>query len=369
MRYTEEDRLNIFMSIAFEGQARTALACEAHNGGTEEFRNRVLEGSAEFGAGTTEARKRFVRDCASNAYIDDFIAMLEKNEIVAVTKADPLYPPLLSKIFDPPYVLYERGVGAYKRIENPVAVIGTRHCSEYGRKVSLMMGEALAANGCTVISGLAYGCDSFSHEGALLAQNNDYPTAAVLGQGVLIGKHDSTAKTMEKILERGAIISEYLPGTAATRHSFPMRNRIISGISNAVLVVEAGKKSGTMITVDCALDQGRNVFAVPGRITDVLNCGTNEMLRNGMAQPIYGTDDLLSQLGIEPAVKTEKGRVRITDPDQKRLYSLLTEGDKSFDALLESSGLSLGELSMHLTELEFSGSIKQLPGRVYTINQ
>ncbi|MBQ2191702.1 MAG: DNA-processing protein DprA [Clostridia bacterium] len=369
MRYTEEDRLNIFMSIAFEGAARSGLLCEANNGGAEEFRNRVLEGSAEFGSGTSAAKKRFVRECASNTYIDDFIAMLEKNEIVAVTRSDPLYPPLLANIYDPPYVLYMRGAGAYKRIEKPVAVIGTRHCSEYGRKVAEMMGEALAENGCTVISGLAYGCDSFAHEGAMHTQSNDYPTAAVLGQGVMTEKHDSTSKTMERILERGAVISEYLPRTAATRHSFPMRNRIISGISNAVLVVEAGRKSGTMITVDCALEQSRNVFAVPGRITDVLNCGTNEMLRKGMAQPVYSTDDFLCQLGIEPKTVHKEEKISITDPEQKRIYDLLAEGDKSFDTLLEKTGLTLGELSMHLTDLEFSGLIKQLPGRVYMIDR
>ena len=368
MVYSEADKLNIWMSIAFEGAARTGKLAAEYNGGINELHSAVLNGNAELGK-IGPARRSFIRTSASSAYIDDFIAELEKNSIVAVTISDPAYPVLLREIDDPPFVLYERGAAAGQPIESPFAVVGTRHCSDYGRKVALMMGEALASCGVTVISGLAYGCDSYAHEGALAA-NAPFPTAAILGSGVLIDKKDSTQRTMDSILERGMVISEYLPKSLPVKGSFPMRNRIISGISNGVLVVEAGQKSGTMITVDFALDQGRNVFAVPGRITDTLNSGTNEMLRAGMAQPVYSVEDLLDQLGLSGKAVLKSGSVSdiILDVNQKMIYELLEQGEKSFDELLEKTALDLENLSLHLTDLEFSGLIKQLPGRVYTVN-
>ena len=348
--------------------AETAKQYEEHNGGLEEFYARVLNGTADYGNSKPE-RIRKLQECANIAYIDDFIAYLDRNGVSAVTKASPLYPRLLREIYDPPYVLYARGMRRDQPIEAPFAVIGTRRCTDYGRNVATMMGKALAEHGVTVISGLAYGCDAYAHEGALKAENNDYPTVAVLGQGVLVGKHDSTAATMEKILERGAVVSEFLPNTRATNYTFPMRNRIISGISNGVLVVEAGRKSGTMITVDLALDQGRNVYAVPCRITEPYNYGTNEMLRMCIAEAVYSPDDLLTRLGLNDSKPVRKADPlsSITDPVQRLVYVQLTLGEKSFDTLIEKTRLSVEELSLYLTELELMGLIQQLPGRIYTI--
>lgn len=369
MNVSYEDRLHIWLSIALEGNARAGLAYEAHNGGLPDFYERVLSGDADFGRSSPERIAR-LKSAAQPQRIDALIEELEKNGVTPVTKADPFYPALLREIDDPPYVLYAKGACVGREIKLPLAVVGTRRCTDYGEKVASMMGEALAENGVTVVSGLADGCDSFAHEGALRAKNSDYPTLAVLGQGILVPKHDRTAKTMAKILERGMVVSEFLPHTPASKTTFPIRNRIISGISNGVLVVEAGKKSGTMITVGCALDQGRNVYAVPCRITEAVNCGTNEMLAEGMASPVYGVDDLLSQLGLVSASNAggEKKAVKLQSPAQKALYELIAYGEKSFDTLLEKSGLSVEELNLHLTDMEFSGLIKQLPGRVYTLN-
>lgn len=373
MLYSKEDRYDIFMSLAFEGAARSGMQFEENNGGPLEARERVLEGTADYGNLGMD-KKRRIALCANESYIDDFIAGLDKDGITAVTRASAVYPWRLQNIPDPPYVLYARGAASLKIIDSPVSVVGTRRCSDYGRSVAELMGRSLAEAGATVISGLAYGCDSYAHEGALGAEANPYPTAAVLGQGVLVSKSDNTQKTLERILERGAVFSEYLPKTKATQYSFPMRNRIISGISGALLVVEAGKKSGTMITVSCALEQGRDVCAVPCRITEQLNCGTNDMLAKGWAQPVYSAEDLVQMLGLSSAkgsgdqVKTDgmKAASKL-GPDQKRIFELLLLGEKSFDELLEKSGISVEKLNLHLTELEFSGLIKQLPGRVYSV--
>lgn len=372
MQYSKEDRLNIFMSLAFEGAARSGMQFVQANGELTEAHARVLDGSADYGSLGMEKKRRIALS-ANESYIEDFIAGLEMDGIRAITKADPSYPPMLLNIPDPPFVLYARGAMAGRSIETPVSVVGTRRCSDYGRTVADMMGASLAKNGATVISGLAYGCDSYAHEGALKAENAAFPTAAVLGQGVLVHKNDNTQKTLEKILERGVLLSEYLPRTRATQYSFPMRNRIISGISGSLLVVEAGKKSGTMITVSCALEQGRDVYAVPCRITEQLNCGTNDMLRKGWAQPVYGADDLVEMLGLNRE-KAEaqadpsggRGALQMLSGDNKMIYETLLLGEKSIDELLEKTGISAQKLNLHLTELEFSGLIKQLPGRVYS---
>ena len=372
MIYSKEDRLNIFMSLAFEGAARTGMQFVEANGGLPETFERVNSGSADYGSLGMDKRRRIAL-CANESYLDEFIAGLERDGVIAITGSSSVYPWRLANIPDPPFVLYARGAAALRGIELPVSVVGTRRCSDYGRTVADLMGRSLAEAGATVISGLAYGCDSYAHEGALKAGNNPFPTAAVLGQGVLVNKNDNTQKTLERILERGVLLSEYLPRTKATQYSFPMRNRIISGISGALLVVEAGKKSGTMITVSCALEQGRDVYAVPCRITEQLNCGTNDMFKKGWAQPVYGAEDLIGMLGLDakvgenaPAASGARKAMPQLDEAQKQVYEQLLLGEKSFDELLEKTGISVERLNLHLTELEFSGLIKQLPGRVYS---
>lgn len=368
MHIDNDAKLDIWLSIAFEGAARTARTLTELNGGAAEFRERVISGKAEFGKIAGSERAAIARACASESYLEVFISGLERDGVVPIPISSSLYPELLREIYDPPYVLYAYGNAAYKKIATPVSVIGTRRCSDYGRKVATMIGKALADRGATVISGLAYGCDSYAHESALKSTLNDFPTAAVLGHGVLIDKHDSTRETMQAIIEHGVVFSEFLPRTNVTKGSFPMRNRIISGISSALVVAEAGQKSGTMITVNCALEQGRDVYAVPCRITETLNCGNNEMLQKGWAQPIYGVDDLLCQLKLDKkqdAVNLNKS-VPAMDLEQSMIYEKLLLGEKSFDELIESTALSVEKLNLHLTELEFSGLIKQLPGRIYT---
>ncbi len=369
MEFSSLERHYIWLSIAFEGEARTAKLLLDYNNGAEEFRESVLNGTASFPNAISASRLKRIRDCASEAFVDQFILQLEKDGVEAITLADPRYPALLREIDDPPFVLYARGSRTDSIIRNPIAVIGTRRCSDYGKTVASLMGKSLAENGVTVVSGLAYGCDSYAHEGALSAENNEFPTAAVLGQGVLVEKTDYTAKTMDKIIDRGVVLSEFLPRSSPRKAFFPMRNRLISGISSGVLVVEAGKRSGTMITVDHALDQGRNVYAVPCRITEKLNCGTNDMLAAGFAHPVYSVEDMLLQLGITDLTLNKKpgsAAADILNGKQRMLYELISLGEKSFDTLLEKTELSVEELNMHLTDLEFSGLIKQLPGRVYS---
>ncbi|MBR4435197.1 MAG: DNA-processing protein DprA [Clostridia bacterium] len=369
MHISDEAKLNIWISIAFEGAVRTARTLIENNGGLFEFRERVLNGRADFGKLEGSERAAVARACATGSYLDVFISGLERDGVMPIAISDDNYPSLLREIFDPPYVLYARGNMVNESITLPISVIGTRRCSDYGKKVASLVGKALADCGATVISGLAYGCDSYAHEGALKSTVNDFPTAAVLGHGVLIDKSDSTRDTMERILDRGVVISEFLPHSPVNKWSFPMRNRIISGISSALVVAEAGQKSGTMITVNCALEQGRDVYAVPCRITETLNCGTNEMLQKGWAQPVYGIDDLLVQIGLRGIEQKHINNIvkPALDGEKARLYEHIGLGEKNFDELIEVTALSVEKLNLYLTEMELSGLIKQLPGRVYTL--
>ena len=371
MNYSTKQRAYIWLGIAGEGSIRFTQELLNCNEDAEELYEAVQKGKACWPVNARREKIEKFKTLASDMYIDDFIYRMEKCGVRAVTLEDEEYPDLLRNIYDPPFALFCRGKALGTEIKLPFAIVGSRHCSDYGEQMSSMFGRVLAENGMTIVSGLAYGGDSFAAQGALLAKANPIPTVAVLGQGVCIRKHDSTADLMDEILERGLVVSEMYPWSPPTRYSFPMRNRLISGMSEGVLITEAGEKSGTMITANCALEQGRMLFAVPGRITDRMSRGTNSLLQEGMAQAVYGVSDILDYYGIstsgEPSEDSGKYEklVAALGESQKLLYELILRGEKSFDTLSELSGQTIEELNLNLTELEFSGLIKQLPGRFY----
>ncbi|MBQ3109284.1 MAG: DNA-processing protein DprA, partial [Clostridia bacterium] len=221
--------------------------------------------------------------------------------------------------------------------------------------------------GACIVSGLAAGVDAAAAEGALEAKENPLPTIAVLGGGVDMIYPAENANLYERIAERGAILSEFAPGLRPQKGFFPMRNRIISGLSLGVLVTEAGERSGASITVGTALDQGRDTFAVPGRITDRMSKGTNRMIRDGQAAPVLEAADILRWYGIESAEKTEKRNALKLSPLETKIMEALRHQEESFDELCEKLSVSAAELNSALTSLEFSEIIKQLPGRVYEL--
>lgn len=374
MNYTYREKLYIWLSNAFECQARAAWSLISMNGGIEELHEAVVKGKAVYPSSFRAEKRARVRQLASVILIDDYIAGLELNGVYAVTYESKNYPRLLKGIYDPPLVLYCRGKGNWEDLSLAFSIIGTRRCTEYGEKVAKMFGEALVSKGMTIVSGLAYGGDAYAAQGALKAKNSSLPTIAVLGQGVCVPKYDSTSRLMEEIMEKGIIISEMLPYSKPSKYSFPLRNRIISGLGEGLLVVEAAEKSGTMITVNSALEQGRMVFAIPGRITDVMSTGTNGLLRKGIAQAVYDPMEILEYFGceseglvIQKEINKKDELIKEMGVEQQKLYELLKMGEKSFDSLFEVSDLSGEDLNLYLTELEFSGLIKQLPGRVYSI--
>ena len=266
-----------------------------------------------------------------------------------LTRRSRSYPPLLAAIHDPPRRLYLRGEGSIEMLSRPaVAIVGTRSCSPYGAQVARRLGRELAAAGVTVISGLARGADAEAHRGALEAGG---PTVAVLGCGIDRDYPRAHAALARRIAEVGLIVSEYEPGVEPAPWRFPARNRIIAGLAGATVIVEARERSGALITADFALEDGREVFAVPGEITSALSRGTNELLRLGAA-PLLGPGDVLAALGLEEAPARSAA---LLSEQAKRVRELLADRSASIDELIERSGLAADAVAAALVELELAG--------------
>ena len=260
-------------------------------------------------------------------------------------------PRLLAAIHDPPRVLYLRGQGEPSLLRGPtVAVVGARACSSYGRSVARALARELAAAGLAVVSGMARGIDGEAHRGALDAGGT---TVAVLGCGVDRDYPAAHAELARRICERGLVVSEYEPGIEPAPWRFPARNRIIAGLSCATVVVEARERSGALITADFALEEGREVLAVPGEITSALSAGTNALLRLG-ATPVTCAGDVLESLGVEPAVGAAPAPL---GADAVTLLERLRDSALTADELLRASAIEPAAASAALIELELAGAV------------
>ena len=266
-----------------------------------------------------------------------------------LTRRSLHYPPFLAAIHDPPRRLYLRGEGSVEMLSGPaVAVVGTRSCSPYGAQVARRLGRELATAGVTVVSGLARGVDAEAHRGALEAGG---PTVAVLGCGIDRDYPRAHAALAHRVSELGLLVSEYEPGVEPAPWRFPARNRIIAGLAGVTVIVEARAKSGALITADFALEDGREVFAVPGEITSALSRGTNELLRLGAA-PLIETNDVLAALGLEEAPVVLAAKL---SESAQRVRELLADHAASVDELVERLGLAADVVAVALVELELAG--------------
>uniref|UniRef100_A0A7V3J8W6 DNA-protecting protein DprA n=1 Tax=candidate division CPR3 bacterium TaxID=2268181 RepID=A0A7V3J8W6_UNCC3 len=280
-----------------------------------------------------------------------------------IAQDDANYPFLLSKIFDPPSFLYYEGE-LPKEDEVLVAVVGSRACTPYGRQVAEEISYNLAKEGITIVSGLALGIDSVAHRAALTAKGK---TIAVLGSGLDVIYPSSHMKLAKEIIENGgALISEFSPGTPPLPHHFPLRNRIISGISQGIIVVEAGFKSGALITARCALEQGREVFAVPGSIYSLNSQGSNSLIKMG-AHVVTNFLDVLDVLNLKPKTKTKTKRkeIKCETKEEAILLALLGPEPVSIDKLHALSKLDIAVVTSTLVMLEIKGLVKNIGGARY----
>jgi DNA processing protein len=254
-------------------------------------------------------------------------------------------PPLLRAIYDPPRRLYVRGRADEDVLGRPaVAVVGARACSSYGAQVARRLGRELAAAGLVVVSGLARGIDGEAHRGALEAGGL---TVAVLGCGIDRDYPAAHAELARRIRERGLVVSEYEPGVEPAPWRFPARNRIIAGLSAATVVVEARERSGALITADLALEEGRDVLAVPGEITSSLSAGTNALLKLGAA-PCTSAEDVLDLFGV-------LGQVRTAPSVGESAAAVLAALPAAADDVVRATGLDAQSVAVALAELELAG--------------
>ncbi len=328
------------------------------------------ERQQEFEGILTGKQKETLSACTKTWKLEEEYEKLAEMGIQFLTFQDPIYPQRLKEIPDPPFGLYVRGNLPKENVLS-VAVIGARECSEYGRFVGQELGKALGEKGVQVISGMARGIDGISQAAALEAGGISY---GVLGCGVDICYPSQNKRLYERLLTQGGILSPYVPGTMPKAPLFPPRNRIVSGLADALIVVEARQKSGTLITVDMALEQGREVYVVPGRLTDRLSDGCNRLIKQGAAI-LLSPEDFLAEMsdnfpdkfvlcGKKSSEKTNIEPFSMSK-EERRIYDSLDLTPKSVNQICTDSHakLSYQQVQQVLMRFCLTGAAKQpVPG-------
>ncbi|MHB8896336.1 MAG: DNA-processing protein DprA [Candidatus Geothermincolia bacterium] len=336
------------------GRLREMLALFGSPGGAWEA---VLHGAGDR-SGTVAGEWRAV---AGSIDVSAALAEMETRGISVVVRGESSYPGILAQIHDPPTAIFVRGI--LPRNPAGIAIVGSRKATPYGLEAARWLAEGLAAEGACVVSGAASGIDTAAHAGAL---DSGGPTVAVLGCGVDVVYPRSNARLYERIKENGALLSEYFPGTEPRPFHFPARNRIIAGLSRAVIVVEASEKSGALITADFALAEGRDVMAVPGQVFSANSKGTHILIRSGAAL-VASPNDVLAELGLEPGRTVSSDTCDREDlpPDEKSLLEALRGGALGVDSLSLAVGLPAGRTLATLGSLEVRGLVSRAPGGSY----
>ncbi len=307
-----------------------------------------------------------IRECADIDEARRVAARVVQLGWAALFPGEPEFPTSLTQIPDPPALIFRMGA-PISADEKLIGIVGTRHATEAGRRFTYKLAGDLAKAGITVVSGMAEGIDSYAHQGAIDAGGQ---TIAVWGTSLDIVYPLLNRQLAEQIVQHGAVYSEYLPDTGPDRAFFPERNRIISGLSEGVIVVEAGEKSGALITAQHALEQGKELFAVPGPPDAERSRGANRLIAGG-ARLLTSVDDIfdeLPRLKGQVAARQFTRRADITDSEQK-LVTLLGDGPLQVDELGRLASLSVSEIMELLLALELKGVVQELSGKRYVLSQ
>ena len=314
--------------------------------------------------GITRERAENIRKFNHWDLAEKYLGIMEKKGISAVPYQDERYPEVLRNVEGAPLVLYLKG-HYHSDDRFAIGVVGSRRHTPYGESVTQRISGELSSAGFTVVSGLARGIDTLSHKSALAAGGR---TIAVLGSGPDVCYPSENRGLAERIAGSGCIISEFLPGTLPNRENFPRRNRLISGLSLGILVVEATDKSGSLITAGYALEQNKEVFAVPGNITSRNSEGTNKLIRQG-AKVVLRTDDIIEELApvLKGYIKKEVKEQAGLEGEENRLCTMLSGEPKHVDLISRESGLAVNQLLNLLLSLELKGVVKQASGKRFYI--
>jgi DNA processing protein len=297
---------------------------------------------------------------------EEQLELIKKNQVKMVTFKDQDYPQNLLSIYDPPPFLFVKG-RIEKEDENAVAIVGCRSASVYGRRITERIGRELVKRGITVVSGLARGIDSIGHQSALKEKGR---TLAVLGSGLDILYPPENRGLAERISNSGAVISEFPFGTKPEPPNFPKRNRLISGLSLGVVIVEAGPKSGALLTAHCALEQNREVFAIPGNLGAKNSEGTNRLIKEG-AKLVTSVEDILEELrfdtGKEKTTTREEEEKALLDLSEmeKSIIQLISDEPHHIDKIAAGASLDVPQALSTLLSLELKGLVRQLSGKMF----
>ncbi|MCP4666478.1 MAG: DNA-protecting protein DprA [Deltaproteobacteria bacterium] len=331
---------------------------------------------AVFEAGVSElvevggVREEIARKIVGKEFSSDpekELSKVEKAGARIVTYLDPSYPKLLKEIHHPPVLLYVKGKDIPSN-QTLIAVVGSRIATHYGLRAAENIGKGLAQRRVGVVSGLAKGIDSAAHRGCLRGKGF---TIAVMGTGIDRVYPPGNKRLLDRVAESGAVITEFPMGSPPEPKNFPIRNRIISGLSRGVVVVEATKQSGSLITASLALEQGREVFAVPGSIDSFKSRGSHFLIKEG-AKLIENADDILDEFGFHRGVAQERSGLRESaeahlemDGLQKKLYDIICDYPIHIDQIVRKGDMDAGEVSSILMEMELKGLVRQLPGKMF----
>ncbi|HGJ65787.1 TPA: DNA-protecting protein DprA [bacterium] len=303
-----------------------------------------------------------------NISIDRELELIDRYDCKIITINDENYPDALKSIYDPPPIIYVKGNLPQNNFRS-ISVVGARNATSYGKSVAEMISGQLANHGIVVISGMAHGIDTSAHNGALNANGH---TIAIVANGLDIIYPAENTKLFDRIINSGAVISEFPMGTKPLRAHFPRRNRLISGMSLGTLVVEASIKSGALITAELALEQGREVFAVPGQILSELSKGTHELIKQG-AKLVDSVDDILNELPEYNYQPSEEEKIKHEDEkiesqftqEEKAIWNVIGLSPIHIDDISKQSNLPTYKVSSTLVMLEIKGLIRQLAGKMF----
>jgi len=310
---------------------------------------------------------RAIKNFSHKDRVEKELSLMKRFQVSLVTLKDNNYPKNLAHIYDPPPFLYMKGK-LKEEDKISIAIVGSRLSTNYGRSVAERISRELTKQGITIISGMARGIDSSAHKGALSANGR---TIAVMGCGLDVMYPPENSKLYQQIVSKGAVVSEFPMSTPPEGSNFPTRNRIISGISLGVAIIEASSSSGSLITARLALEQGREVFAVPGMVNYATSKGTHRLIKDG-AKLIENASDILDEILPQCSSPDNTSRAnnlseKLSDlsPEAKSIFKFLDKEPIHIDAVIKKSGLSIGLISSILLDLELKGIVEQSPGKMF----
>ena len=306
-----------------------------------------------------------IKGFTKTAEVKRELELIEQHQVALVTFVEDNYPSHLLNIYDPPPFLYVKGELKHEDSRS-IAVVGSRFASHYGKSAAESISRDLAQEGLTIVSGMARGIDTCAHRSALTAGGR---TIAVLGCGIAVNYPVENKKLKEAIASQGAVLSEFPMSTPPASSHFPMRNRIISGLSLGVVVVEASHRSGSLITARLALEQGREVFAVPGSIDSLRSRGTHKLIKDG-AKLVEDAQDIITE--VLPQMRTRprlaassQGEETLLNNEARSILEVLGQNQLQIDRIITETGLQSNQISSILLDLELKGMVRQLPGKVF----